>query len=108
MRVLLTMFACLMLVVSAWSGAAQAADFECAEMSDQTALHVAGNCDEVPADADRGYPHCHTGCHGHHVATPFLAQAPSLSSATAVVFVPAGSVVISGHRSDPHLRPPQA
>lgn len=107
MRFLLTVFACLMLVVSAWSGAAQAADFGCAEVSDQTALHVAGDCDEVSADADRGYPHCHTGCHGHHVATPFLSQAPGPSSVTAVVFVSARSVVISGHRNDPHLRPPQ-
>lgn len=32
--------------------------------------HVDGDADQVPADSEKGYPHHHGGCHGHHVAAP--------------------------------------
>ncbi len=36
--------------------------------------HWAGDADEVPADADKGYPHHHGGCHDHGVGVPVAAQ----------------------------------
>jgi len=44
------------------------------EPSSATAwLHVAGDADEVPADADKNTPHHHDLCHGHDLATPMKA-----------------------------------
>lgn len=70
--------------------------------------HVDGDSDQVPADAEKGYPHHHGGCHGHHVGVPITTDA-----------VPHGFVQIAGRVSweqahgsgllgDPALRPPQA
>lgn len=42
----------------------------CVEMTDGGAFHSDGDGDQVPGDADNGYPHHHGGCHGHHVAPP--------------------------------------
>lgn len=108
MRAVLILLACLMLVVTAWSGAAQAADFGCGEMADQAAVHIASDCDEVSADADRGYPHCHTGCHGHHVAAPVSTRPPGRIGAIAIAYAPAAASTIAAHRGGQHLRPPQA
>ena len=36
--------------------------------------HSAGDADEVPADADKGYPHHHGGCHDHGIGVPATAQ----------------------------------
>ena len=36
------------------------------------AAHAPGDGDEVPADADKGYPHHHASCHEHHVNTPIV------------------------------------
>lgn len=54
MRSLLAILACLMLVVTA-SGAAQAAGLGCSETVGEVAVHMAGDCDEVPADSDKYY-----------------------------------------------------
>lgn len=108
MRSVLTLLACLMLVMTGWSGAAQAADFGCNEVADQMAVHVAGDCDEVPADADRNYPHCHTGCHGHHVATPIPARVPGQAAAMTSAYASAAEPTLTSHQIDQTLRPPQA
>jgi hypothetical protein len=36
--------------------------------------HSAGDADEVPADADKGYPHHHGACHDHGFGVPATAQ----------------------------------
>ncbi|QCI78825.1 hypothetical protein E6W36_01975 [Hankyongella ginsenosidimutans] len=36
--------------------------------------HVDGDGDQVPADGDKGYPHHHGGCHGHHIEAQVLAS----------------------------------
>ncbi|WP_445192618.1 hypothetical protein ACT009_01385 [Sphingomonas sp. Tas61C01] len=108
MRALITLLVCMMLVVTAWGSVAQAAAPTCAETTNQMAVHAAGDCDEVPADADRNYPHCHTGCHGHHVAAPVPAGSLGQASATSFAYAPAAHRSLDGHRIELTLRPPQA
>lgn len=108
MRSLLTLFASLMLVMTAWGGAAQAAGPGCAEMTEQMAAHVAGDCDEVPADADKNYPHCHTSCHGHHVAAPMPTRALGRFASMTQAYAPAAQSTLIAHQVAQMLRPPQA
>lgn len=111
MRTLLALFACMMLVMTTWSGIAQAAGPACSEMADQVTVqgpgHGAGNCDEMPADADRNYPHCHTGCHGHQVATPVPSRGPVPAVDPDRAYEPVRQATLSAHQVDQDLRPPQ-
>lgn len=72
MRRLAALIGTLMLAVMLWTGtAARAADLAgCIEISAETAGHFEGDDDQVPSDPDKGAPHHHGGCHGHHVAVP--------------------------------------
>ena len=72
------------------------------------AVHLAADCDEVPADADKNYPHCHTGCHGQHVAAPIPFRAAVPIADLSHDYAPAARVTPTTHRVDPALRPPQA
>lgn len=108
MRFLLTLLACLMLVVSAFNGSAQAAGAGCSETIEQVAVHVAGDCDDLPADADQNDRHCHTGCHGHHVAAPIPGQASVPAIELARAYAPAGHTALGAHQPNRTLRPPQA
>lgn len=108
MRSLLALLACLMLVVTAWGGMAQATGPACTEIADQVAVHVTGDCDEVPADADRNYPHCHTGCHGHYVTAPVPTRAPAPAFLIARAYQPTAEPMLTAHQVDQTLRPPQA
>ncbi len=38
-------------------------------------MHSAGDHDEVPADADKNYPHHHNQCQGHDLAAPLKTRA---------------------------------
>ena len=107
MRSLLALLACLMLVVTA-SGAAQAAGIGCSETVGQVALQMAADCDEVPADSDKNYPHCHTGCHGQHVAAPMPFRTVVPISDLFRDYAPAARMTLTANRIDPALRPPQA
>lgn len=108
MRSLVALFACLMLVVSAWGAPAQAAAPACSEMAEQVAVHVAGDCDEVPADAHKNYPHCHTGCHGHHVTAAVPTRAPAPAFTMIRVYSLSKQPALTAHHVDQTLRPPQA
>lgn len=108
MRPLTSLLACLLMVMTAWSTTARAAEMGCGDMAQQVAIYVAADCDEVPADADKGYPHCHTGCHGHHVAAPLTSPAPGQLSSVAHAYDPAVPVTMAAHQVDRDLRPPRA
>lgn len=108
MRSVFTLLACLVLVMTAWGGAAQASGLVCSETADQMAARVAGDCDEVPADADRGYPHCHTACHGHHVTAPVPTHVVGRVAPAARDYAQAAEPTLSAHQVDQTLRPPQA
>ncbi len=109
MRKLLPFLACLMLVLTTWAGMAHAAEAGCVEMSGtEMAAHVPGDGDEVPADADRGYPHHHASCHEHHVNTPIVRTTicPTIVASTMPEAMHIRS--LSGHDTEAALRPPQA
>lgn len=110
MRKLLPFLACLMLVLTGWAGMAQATEsVGCIETSQvNTIMHMARDCDEVPADADKGYPHHHTVCHGHHVAAPAEHNVDVALIDNWAEFASHKAPLWLAHQSDPALRPPQA
>lgn len=109
MRKLLPFLACLMLVLTMWAGMTHAAEASGVETGRaEMAAHASGDGDEVPADADRDYPHHHASCHEHHVNTPIVRT--TISSPVAVSTMPPASRsrALSGHDPEAALRPPQA
>ncbi|WP_336972274.1 hypothetical protein [Sphingobium aromaticiconvertens] len=108
MRKLLPIFACLMLVLIAWSGTAYAAELGncCATTQIEASSHSEGA--QVPADDDKGYPHHHAGCHGHHVGTAATEKIISQPLPGAAPFGAGRSYALAAHHSGPALRPPQA
>ena len=108
MRKLLPFLACLMLVLMTWAGMAHAAEARGVETSRiEMVTHASGDGDEVPADADKGYPHHHASCHEHHVNTPAVRAAATPASIVSAVPLPARSPALSGHDTKAALRPPQ-
>lgn len=110
MRTMLPFLACLMLVLTAWSGVAKAMEpMTCADMAQsRMATPLAADCDLVPPDADHGYPHHHGGCHSHFVADVSAAAVPldharATSDPAAAAFWP-----LTGSIAAAALRPPQA
>ena len=109
MRTLLPFFACLMLVLTAWSGMVQAAEAAgcCDPAPSELLSHVDNGSDQGPADSDRNCPSQHAGCHGHHLGTP-AADTPMRPPAFAPAPFGAGlSPMLAAHDADPALRPPQ-
>ena len=68
---LFSLFACIALVLSLGMGSMTHAlePVGCIDATQSfSGDHSAGDADQVPADAEKAYPHHHGGCHGHHVA----------------------------------------
>ena len=110
MRNLLPFLACLMLVLTAWTGVAKAMEpTGCAEIAQsRMTMPNAADCDMVPPDADHGYLHHHGGCHSHFVAdvnatSTSLDRARTTSSPVTEPFLP-----LTGSTAAAALRPPQA
>ncbi len=113
MHRLIALFACVAVLLS-FAGGSIAHAMEppaCVELTNVAAFdggHAEGDGDQVPADGEKGYPHHHGGCHGHHLATP-LGDAAALDllahTSGAPVHADARYVTSGG---DPALRPPQA
>ncbi len=71
MRKLLSLLACLMLVLTGFAGMTHAAEAAGGSVLGlELVVHAPGDGDEVPADSDNGLPHHHNACHGHDVGTP--------------------------------------
>jgi hypothetical protein len=71
-------------------------------------LHIDGDHDQVPADADKNYPHHHTTCHGHDLAAPIKACGSHIKHDATGLFWPKGDILpILGTSLSP-LRPPIA
>lgn len=70
--------------------------------------HTDGDGDQVPADGDKGYPHHHGGCHGHHIAAPFEKMAAPTTASANSNRRAARVVILVASNADPALRPPQA
>ena len=109
MRKLLPFLACLMLVLTIWAGMAHTAEAGGVETgSAEMVAHMPGDGDEVPADADKGYPHHHANCHEHHVNTPIVRTTISPTVAAATLPPVVHSRALSGYDTEAALRPPQA
>ena len=110
MRTLLPFFACLMMVLTTWSGMVQAAEVAgCCETA-QAALSIHGEngSGSVPADGGKSCPYQHAGCHGHHVGTPMTDALMIQPAFGPVPFGDGLSPALLAHDADPALRPPQA
>ena len=110
MRKLLPFFACLMLVLTSWSGVAHATEIagSVEASSSEMFAHVDGDGDQVPADADKGYPHHHASCHGHDVGTPFSGHMTVLTVMAENTFGVRTFPAVAPHDNEQALRPPQA
>lgn len=111
MRALLTLFIGLLMLGSLANGAAvHAIELSSADEVTEATLwmHSAGDHDEVPADADRNYPHHHNQCQGHDLAAPLKACAvPKAVHAPAKPASITASILIAGPPAK-LLRPPIA
>jgi hypothetical protein len=70
--------------------------------------HVDGDADQVPADSEKGYPHHHGGCHGHHVAAPLDRVEHATPRAGVGIHMALASAELSMVHADSALRPPIA
>ncbi|WP_275504334.1 hypothetical protein [Sphingomonas pollutisoli] len=70
--------------------------------------HTDGDGDQVPADSDKGYPHHHASCHGHHVAAPMAKVESFGQDSIGSMTRPAQVTALAAAAADPALRPPQA
>ena len=107
---LLTILMGLVLLLSMATGAvAHASEQICSPVTEVSASvgHSDGDGDQLP-DTDKGVPHHHGGCHGHHVAAPAdhkVAAGPIASSSDLL----AGATTIAASvLPDTSLRPPIA
>lgn len=111
MRRLLAIFMCLLLASTlGLSSVAHANErVTCIESSEVASIdHSADDGDQVPADSEKGYPHHHGGCHGHHVGVPITSDAMRLTTDLRVRPLRWDNDRSAGATADPALRPPQA
>jgi hypothetical protein len=107
MRALVLFLSCIMLV-TAWTGMAQAVEFgPCPEASQ--AAHAPVYCDgvESAADCDKDCPR-HLGCHAHHVATPVAGDTLRVSIVDTHVFGARIGAALASRDLEQALRPPKA
>ncbi len=70
--------------------------------------HVDGDADQVPADSEKGYPHHHGGCHGHHVAAPLDRVTHAAPPTSTREHMTGESAELAMVQADSALRPPIA
>lgn len=111
MRGLLSLISALCLFASLATGAVvHAAELVAAgEVTAATQwLHADGDHDQVPADADKDYPHHHNVCHGHDLAAPVkTCGGPGALDRAGRPAVAADALPAAGPPDSP-LRPPIA
>jgi hypothetical protein len=107
----ITLFACLAVFLSFGMGsiAHEMEPVACLDANSAAeAGHNNGDGDEVPADGDKGYPHHHGNCHGHHVAAPMAEADPLGQNLAGSMIRPKLATALATAADDPALRPPQA
>jgi hypothetical protein len=105
------LFLCFMLALSLGLGsAAHAAETAGGvEISAATSIdHVNGDGDQVPADSQKGYPHHHSGCHGHDIGVPMTPKGVATVAGLRATLSAWDNGPMPLAPSDPALRPPQA
>ncbi len=111
MHRLSALFPCLMLVLALGVGAvAHAAEsVACVDVTAASALDQSvGDADQVPAVADKGYPHHHTSCHLHNIGVPAAADAVAPRRKLQVMLPAWRNETKAPVLTHPVLRPPQA
>ena len=111
MHRLTILFACLAVFLSLGVGAVTQAmePIVCIDANSAAEIgHVDGDGDQVPADSDKGYPHHHGSCHGHHVATPMEKAESFEQDSVGSIMRPGQAIALATAAIDPALRPPQA
>lgn len=110
MRSWLTLICTMMIALMIWTGTtAHAAEaMGCIEISTEAAGHFDGDSDQVPADPEKGVPHHHGGCHGHHVGIDAGAVAPKAALAESGALDLRREGLASGCDPGTALRPPIA
>lgn len=111
MRRLLAIFMCLLLASTLGLGSVAHANepVTCVDTSAASSIdHSADDGDQVPADAEKGYPHHHGGCHGHHVGVPITSDPVQHSADRRLQRLSWDHDRTAGMTADPALRPPQA
>lgn len=98
-----------MLMLTTLSGMAHAAEVVGGRIAGVAlSVHTDGDSDEVPADADKGYPHHHSVCHGHDVGKPTHSDTPWSSIDPDMLAIAALIAPMKGRAGHVDLRPPQA
>lgn len=69
--------------------------------------HVDGDADQAP-DTERGVPHHHGGCHGHHFADRGIGSEAAAPSIVPARFFATGATLMTTAPLDRSLRPPIA
>lgn len=77
------------------------------EAAAAAAGHLDGDADQAP-DAEKGVPHHHGGCHGHHFAGPGTNSDAEAPSSLPARFFAIPSALLTSAPSDKSLRPPIA
>lgn len=111
MHRMIVLLACLAVFLSLGSGSVAHAMEPIACIDAGTAAetgHADGDGDQVPSDSDKGYPHHHGGCHGHHVATETAKAEPAQLHEAGAHMRPTDGLALAASTGDPALRPPQA
>lgn len=112
MRHLTLLIACVMMLLTAWSGVAHAADcMGCPATSavQQVAQGQDGcNDEQTPKKVPKGCLHCQAGCHSQNVGTPLGLSVRALSMPQERMFDDPRRVALITHVGDQALRPPQA
>ncbi|WP_420136771.1 hypothetical protein [Sphingomonas sp.] len=109
MRKLLPILACLMLVLTGWSGMAHAAEAAGGRIGSVAfTVHMPGDGDEVPGDSDNALPHHHGGCHGHDVGAPIIAPPPTFYCVDKDAAPSCASPILAAISPGVAARPPQA
>jgi len=89
--------------------AAHASEQICLSDVEATAAvgHADGDADQS-RDSDKGYPHHHGSCHGHHVAAPVDADGTTVPTRLSSDLPEAGSTLVALAPPGAMLRPPIA
>ena len=109
MRTFLPFFACLMLVLTTWSGMVQAAEAAgcCERARAEISVHIESMPDRTPADSEKSCPYQHAGCHGHHVGVAIGTDAIAKPAFVSARVAPGLALAPTAYHHGPALRPPR-
>jgi hypothetical protein len=109
-RVLLAILACLCILSVTGGAVAHAAEpVGCIDSAEAALMgHSSGDADQVPADADKGVPHHHGGCHSHHVCDAVSDQSLSAPISRSNGHFRISADLLAASHGPPALRPPIA